>query len=484
MPPANETVVSRQPARLILLAVCIGQTIVGLDQRAITVALPTLTNTFHAAFTTIQWTVLVYDLVLVGLIITMGRLGDLYGRRRFYSAGFVIFVTASAICGLAQTTGQLILFRAIQALGGSMIAANGRAIVSVNLPREERGRALGLTSTAFHIGFLTGPSLGGFLIDTIGWRWIFYINLPFSLYGAYLAWNVVPETRTKEKIGIDIPGAILLLLTNALFIYAVDQLPRVGWRHPAFFLSLILSLLALFFLLRTEARSKTPILNLSMFRSRLFSAGNASLFLISGTLSAINFLLPFFLQNLLGYSPSEVGWIIVADSVIIMIMAPIAGSLSDRLGSRLLCTLGCVVIVAAQFFLATLGTHPPLIRIIFPLALWGIGWALFNAPNQSSMLGSVSPATIGAAAGMIATTARAGGAMGVALSATVFGYLLSAAGLSSSQMAASESWRAAPDVFLQSFSTTIYVLSFFTLLAVLFSAVRGKRADEFGPSFS
>jgi EmrB/QacA subfamily drug resistance transporter len=338
-----------------LLSVCIGQTIVGLDQRAITVALPTLTTTFHTAFTTIQWTILVYDLVLIGLIITMGRLGDLYGRRRFYSIGFIIFVTASAICGLSQTTGQLIFFRAVQALGGSMIAANGRAIVSVNLPREERGRALGLTSTAFHIGFLTGPSLGGFLIDTIGWRWIFYINLPFSLCGAYLAWKVVPETRSKEKIGIDIPGAVLLLLTNALFIYAIDQLPRVGWRHPTFFLSLILSLVGLIFLLRTESRAGTPILNLSMFRSRLFSAGIASLFLVSGTLSAINFLMPFFLQNLLGYSPSQVGWIIVADSVIIMIMPPVAGSWSDRLGSRLLCTIGCAVIVVAQFFPGNIG---------------------------------------------------------------------------------------------------------------------------------
>src|SRR4029450_6578971 len=261
---SGEQEMSRRTSRLILLSVCIGQTIVGIDQRAITVALPTLTTTFHTSFTTIQWTVLVYDLVLIGLIITMGRLGDLYGRRRFYSVGFLIFVTASAICGLSQTTGQLIFFRAIQALGGSMIAANGRAIVSVNLPPEERGRALGLTSTAFHIGFLTGPSLGGFLIDTIGWRWIFFINMPFSLWGAYLAWRVVPETRLAGKASIDVPGAVLLLLTNGLFIYAIDQLPRHGWRDPHFFLTLSLALVGLVFLLRTEAKAKTPILILSM----------------------------------------------------------------------------------------------------------------------------------------------------------------------------------------------------------------------------
>ena len=282
---------TRWTLRLILLNVCIGQTVVGLDQRAITVALPTLTDTFHTAFTTVQWVVLVYDLILIGLIITMGRLGDLFGRRRFYSIGFLVFVTASALCGISQTVGQMIFFRAIQAIGGSMIAANGRAIVSVALPREERGRALGLTSTAFHIGFLTGPSLGGFLIDTIGWRWIFYINLPIALWGAYLAWKIIPETKVEGKVSVDIPGAILLLLTNGLFIYAIDLLPRLGWRHPTFLLTLLLSLVAMAFLLIAESKASTPILILSMFRSRLFSAGILSLFLITASLSAINFLL-------------------------------------------------------------------------------------------------------------------------------------------------------------------------------------------------
>ena len=361
---------TRWTLRLILLNVCIGQTVVGLDQRAITVALPTLTDTFHTAFTTVQWVVLVYDLILIGLIITMGRLGDLFGRRRFYSIGFLIFVAASALCGISQTVGQMIFFRAIQAIGGSMIAANGRAIVSVALPREERGRALGLTSTAFHIGFLTGPSLGGFLIDTIGWRWIFYINLPIALWGAYLAWKIIPETKAEGKVSVDIPGAILLLLTNGLFIYAIDLLPRLGWRHPTFLLTLLLSLVAMAFLLIVESKARTPILILSMFRSRLFSAGILSLFLITASLSAINFLLPFYLQNLLGYSPSQMGWIIIADSLIIMFMAPIAGTWSDRLGSRLLCTIGCVVVVIAQFFVGSLGLQSSLLRIMLPLSLW------------------------------------------------------------------------------------------------------------------
>jgi MFS family permease len=321
------------------------------------------------------------------------------------------------------------------------------------------------------------------LIDSIGWRWIFYINLPFSIAGALLAWKVVPETRVAggadpKQNAIDIPGALLLLLTNGLFIYAIDQLPRVGWRHPTFLIIFSLALIAGIFLLRTEARAPAPILTLSMFRVRQFSAGITSLFLIASTLSAINFLLPFFLQNLLGYSASQVGWIIVADSVVIMVMAPIAGALSDRLGSRLLCTIGVAIIAIAQIFLATLNLDSSLVRIMLPLVIWGIGWALFNAPNQSSILGAVNQERIGAAAGMIATTARTGGAMGVALSATLFGYLIAAAGLTSSQVNSPEGWRAAPEIFMSGFSTTIFVLSFFTVLAVFSSAVRGARRED------
>ncbi|MGH7928008.1 MAG: MFS transporter, partial [Candidatus Binatia bacterium] len=211
----------RRKSNLILLNVCIGQAIVGLDQRALLVALPTLTEYFHTAFTTIRWTILSYDLVLIGLVITMGRLGDLFGRRRFYTAGFIIFVAGSALCIFSQSPAQLIFFRILQAIGGSMISANGRAIASITVPRAERGKALGLTSTAFHVGFLSGPTLGGFMIDTIGWRWIFSLNIPIGIWGAWLAWKLLAETRDEERrSSIDVTGAFLLLLTNGLLIYA------------------------------------------------------------------------------------------------------------------------------------------------------------------------------------------------------------------------------------------------------------------------
>ena len=478
MTQAETPTISRRTSRLILLNVCIGQAIVGLDQRALLVALPTLTESFRTHLTTIQWTILIYDLTLIGLVITMGRLGDLFGRRRFYSLGMLLFVIGSALCGVAQSPAQLIFFRAFQAVGGSMISANGRAIASESVPREERGRALGLTSVAFHVGFITGPSLGGFLVGSVGWRWIFYINVPIGLCGAALAWKIMAETKSEgEKVSIDFLGAALLLIANSLFIYAIDQLPRLGWRHPTFFLTISFSAVALILLIVTELKSATPILLLNLFRNRLFSASILSLFFVALSQSAINFLLPFYLQNLMGYSPAQVGWLIVADSVIIMITAPIAGSLSDRVGSRLLCTVGCSVIVAGQFLVASLGLHSSVIGIIFPLALWGLGWGLFNTPNQSAILGSVTTDKIGSASGTTATTARTGGALGVAMASALFTYRLSTAGLGQGQIESPLNWTALPEPFVTSFGHTVHIINFFTLLAVFFAAVKGSRKD-------
>ncbi len=475
------TAAERARLRLILVNVCIGQFIVGLDNRALLVALPTLTESFHTTLTTIQWTVLIYDIALVGFVITVGRLGDLIGRRTIYAGGFLIFILASAFCGLSRSPAQLIAFRALQAIGGAMIVANGRAIASLAFPSSERGKALGFISMAFHTGFLTGPTLGGFLIDTVGWRWIFYINLPVGLWGAYLAWTIMEETRERKgAVSIDVPGALLLLLANSSFIYAIDRLPGLGWHHPLFLSLLAVSLTAVALLVMTELRSRTPIIDFSLFRIRLFSAAILSLFFITSTQSAISFILPFYLQNIMGYSPSHMGWIIISNSVVIILLAPLAGWMSDRLGSRLLCTVGSAIIVFAQFLMATLWLDSPAWRIMLPLALSGLGWAIFNSPNQSAILGSVPTDKVGGASGMVATTARTGGAMGVALSATLFTYFLRAGGLTPSQIESPQSWSATPDVFMHSYNHTVHLVNFFTFLSVFFSAVRGSRRPEFG----
>ena len=451
---------------------------VAVDQRVLLVALPTLTGTFGTDLTTVQWTLLIYDLTLIGLVITVGRVGDLFCRKRIYITGFLLFIFGSALCGLSHSPAQLILFRCLQAIGGAMLTANGRAIVSTVFPPEERGKALGYTSVALHTGFLTGPTLGGFLIDTLGWRWIFYINLPVGMLGAYLAWKTMEETGGDEKEGakIDFVGAFLLLSKNTLFLSTIRDLPHEGLNLTSISL-LVLSFTGLFLLILTELRVEVPILSLSLFRSRLFTFANLSLFFITSSQAAIQFLMPFYLQSIMGFSPSKMGWIIIANSVVIVLVAPLAGRLSDRFGSRFLCTIGTSVIVLGQFFIASLTRSASIPRIMLPLALSGLGIAIFNTPNQNAILGSAPRDKVGAAAGMAITTGRLGASCGVALSTTLFTYGLTIAGLTRSQIEFPQSWGVFPDAFMQTFNHTVHIINFFTLFSILFSAVRGSRKN-------
>jgi EmrB/QacA subfamily drug resistance transporter len=472
------TKISGRNPGLVLFNVCVGLFMVAVDQRVLLVALPTLTRTFGTDLTTIQWTLLIYDLTLIGLVITVGRVGDLFGRKRIYMTGFLLFIFGSALCGLSQSPVQLIMFRCLQAIGGAMLTANGRAIVSTVFPAQERGKALGYTSVALHTGFLTGPTLGGFLIDSLGWRWIFYINIPVGILGAYLAWKTMEETGGDEKEGvkIDFVGAFLLLATNTLLIYTIRDLPHEGLNLTSISL-LLLSAIGFFLLILTELRVAVPILSLSLFRSRLFTFANLTLFFITSSQAAIQFLMPFYLQSIMGFSPSKMGWIIIANSVVIVMVAPLAGRLSDRFGSRLLCTIGTSVIVLGQFFIASLTRSASIPRIMLPLALSGLGIAIFNTPNQNAILGSAPRDKVGAAAGMAITTGRLGASCGVALATTIFTYGLTIAGLTRSQIEFPQSWGLFPDAFMHTFNHTVHIINFFTLLSILFSAVRGSRKN-------
>ena len=475
---SNYTDEQRSHARRILWQVSLGLVLVAINHRAIQVALPTLTDVFRTDLSFIQWVLLVYDLAVIGLVLTLGRLGDLFGRKWVYISGFLLFVIASLLCGIAQTSGQLIAFRAVQGIAGAMILANGRALVTINVPAAERGKALGLTSMAFHVGYIAGPTLGGFIIDSLGWRWIFFVTVPIALASAYFGSTVLKERAPRDgEIKVDFAGAALLLATNICFIYALNQLPHLGWRHPAVVLFFIVSLASLAGFIGVEKRVETPILSLSLFRERLFTAGNLSLFFITATQSAISVLIPFYLQNLIGFTPTQMGWILIGSSVVIVAVAPLAGALSDRLGSRVLCSAGAAVIMVGQFLIGELTLRSSLFQMVLPQLLIGLGWALFNSPNQSAILSTVPRDKVGAASGMTVTTARIGGAIGIALSGAIMTYALTASGLTAEQIESSAGWAISPMVFLQSFKFTVHFINAFAILAVFFSLMRGGEKN-------
>jgi EmrB/QacA subfamily drug resistance transporter len=459
--------------RLALANVCLGQFMSAMDSRSVIVALPTISVYFDSSMAFVQWIPLAYQLTVIGFVLSMARLGDMLGRKKVYSFGFLLLSLGSACSGLSTEVWQLIAFRIIAGLGGALVMSNGRAIVSTIYPRESRGPALGATSMAFHLGYIIGPSLGGFLIDTVGWRWIFFVNLPIALAAAFMAWRVLPDmARHAGKYSLDIVGMLTLLLTALSLILGLQQIARSGFTFvalAAFPAAAVFLALLLYF----ERKNPEPLIDLSLFRIRMLTAGVLSNLFIVTSHSSTFFLLPFYLQGILHFSPTQVGVIIISFSLVIVCLAPVGGWLGDRLGSRALCTAGALLSAASMIVFARLGTNSGYGAVIMPLMMLGLGWALFQAPNLSAIFGAVESRHVGAVSGISLTSANIANAMGVALANVIFLRELSSFGLSGPGVPAFTEWAQSPAIFIEAFQHSWLIIGGLTTIAIATSALRG-----------
>jgi len=468
----SETELSASARRLILINVCLAQFMGAVDARALNVALPTLSTEFGATMAVIQWVPIAYQLTLIGLVLSLGRLGDVAGRKKIYHLGFMIFFAGSALCGFATGVAPMVAFQILEGIGGAMILANGRAIVSAVFPGGSRGKALGITSTAFHLGYIVGPSLGGFLIDSLGWRWIFFVNLPVILAGAIMSSKVIPETvQAKGAYSVDLPGAATLLAAVSALVLGLNREAHYGLdRATAGLFLLFAALLALFIFL--ERRAAEPLLDLGLFKERAFAAGVLTLALVSLSQTSTFFLLPFYLQGLMGLTPTEVGVTLIFYSVVIVFLAPVGGSLSDRFGPRLLCIAGCLGTFVGVALMARLGLDSSRLGVIVPLMIMGLGWSLFASPNLSALFGSVTPDRFGAVGGMTVTTANI--ANGVSLASMLFARWLEWGGAPAA--ADYHEWSRAPAAYLSAFRHSWLIIAGFALVALSIAAARKKPA--------
>lgn len=444
-----------------------------LDSRSMLVALPTISIYFNSSMALVQWILLAYQLTVIGFVLSMARLGDMLGRKKIYALGFLLLTLGSACSGLSTGLWQLIAFRVLAGLGGAVVMGNGRAIVSTVYAQEGRGQALGLTSMAFHLGYIIGPSLGGFLIDTVGWRWIFFVNMPVAVAAGAMAWKVLPETAgDRGKYSLDSMGMVTLLLTVVSLILGLQQIAKSGvtlfavaaFPAAAIFLGL---------LLHFERKSPAPLLDLSLFRVRMLTAGVLSNLFIVTSHSSTFFLLPFYLQGILHFSPTQVGVTITFFSLVIVFLAPLGGWLGDRLGSRLLCTAGSVLTVTSMLALSRLGADAGHAAVIIPLMILGLGWSLFQAPNLSAIFSAVEPRHVGAVSGISITSANIANAMGVAVGSVLFLRGLNYFGLSGSVVPAYTQWAQSPEVFLKAFQSSWLIIAGLAAIAIVTSAMRG-----------
>jgi EmrB/QacA subfamily drug resistance transporter len=405
----------------VLLCVGLGSYMATMDSSIVNIALPTFARVFHTSPNTALWVSLAFLLTTTGLTLTLGRLGDMFGRKRIYVAGFAVFTLGMTLAGLAQNLPQLLAVRVLQACGAAMVTANGTALTTAAFPAHERGRAIGTNGAIVGAGLLTGPVIGGFLLDALGWRAIFYTRIPIGLIALATAWWIIRDTRpaTADR-RLDVPGAVSLFVALAAFLLAINRGQAWGWTSPAIGGLAVLSAAALAAFVTIEARSPSPIVALALFRDRLLAASVLSQTLNFVALAAVTLLMPFYLIRVLHLSPARSGLVLIAVPLLRVLLSPFTGALSDRIGSRQLATAGVLVQSAGLLALVTLGAATPLAVVVACLAVVGAGSAIFGSPNNSTIMGRVPPTMLGIGAATIATGRNIGQATGIALAGAVF----------------------------------------------------------------
>jgi EmrB/QacA subfamily drug resistance transporter len=406
---------------LVMASVGVGSLLGSLDSSVVNIALPTIRHSFGTEVATAEWVVAIYLLTTCGFLLSCGRVGDLRGQKPVYVCGFATFVASSALCGMAPSIAMLILFRAVQGIGGAMIFSSGSAILTQTFPPSLRGRVLGLQVLMVYLGSMTGPMLGGWLTDHFTWRAIFYINVPIGLIALVLSSKFIPWVRPANKSErFDFYGAALFLATFSLLLIALNQGHTYGWTSSYILRMFAAAIVLLAVFVLVESRVGSPLLDLGLFRVATFSLSAASAICNYMAMFSVTFLMPFYLIQGRALSSSSAGMLMTVLPLVMVIFAPPAGAISDRVGTRWPAMLGMAVLALAMYLLSRLGPTTSLAYIGTAIGTAGLGMGIFVAPNNSTMMGSAPKNRVGIAAGVLATARYIGMIFGVGVSGAIF----------------------------------------------------------------
>lgn len=392
-----------------------------LDGSVVNIILPVVRTAFNSDVATVEWAVTVYLLVLGGLLLTFGRLGDLRGHKSVYVWGFGIFAVSSALCGAAPSPVMLIIFRGAQAVGGAMLASNAPAILTSNFPSTMRGQVLGLASMMTYLGLTAGPSFGGWLAQEFGWRSVFYINVPVGTLALILSLVFIPkDSPLPSKQRFDLAGALLFMAGLTMLLLGLNKGADWGWASIRVLSLLSGAIVLLILFIMVEHHSPAPMLDLSLFRVPLFSAATGSAILNYICIYTITFLTPFYLIQGRGLNPAQAGLLLTAQPIIMAIAAPISGKLSDKIGSRWPGMIGMGLLSIGLFLLSSLGARTSLWYTGLALAVAGLGTGIFISPNTSALMGSAPRQRQGIASGVQAVARNVGMVFGIGLAGAIF----------------------------------------------------------------
>jgi EmrB/QacA subfamily drug resistance transporter len=397
-------------------AVAFGLFMIMLDNTIVNVALPAIEHSLHMSISSLEWIVTAYALTFAALLITGGKLGDMFGRRRMFIVGLVVFTLASLACGLAPSAGFLIGARAVQGIGAALMNPATLSIITATFPPKERGQAIGIWAGVSALALAIGPLLGGLIVDNINWHWIFYVNVPVGIVGIVVSYFFITESRdTSHEQSIDLPGLVTSGASLLALSYALIEGNKHGWTSPEI-LGLFVGaavLLAAFILL--EMRQRLPMLDLSLFKIGSFVGANLVAMLVSLGMFGVFFFISLYVQNVLGYSPTKAGAIFLPMTILIILVAPIAGKLSDRIGSRWLMGAGMTIVGISLLLYQRIGLHTGFWSLLPQLMLGGLGMALTMSPMTSAAMGSVPVDKAGVGSGVLNSFRQMGGSLGIAL---------------------------------------------------------------------
>jgi EmrB/QacA subfamily drug resistance transporter len=453
----------------------LGTLLATLNSGTLIIALPVLLRELHTDLLTLVWVLLSYMLVQTVVVLTAGRLADMFGRKNLYVLGSALFGVSALVAGFAQTGGELVAVRVVQGAAGAFMMANSSAIVTDAFPKRQLGLALGTNMIVAAVGSIVGTILGGWL-TIFGWQWVFWFNVPFALVGTIWAWvNLRERVALDRHQRFDIPGTLSYFVGITGLLIALTIGGIYGWTSQLVVSGFIVALIGLPLFFAIERRAPQPLLDLSLFRDRLFLMGNLSAFLNSLARLAVTFLFVFYFQGPLRKDALTAGILLAPIALGMLITSPISGWLSDRHGSRLLASLGLVISAVGLAGMAVIGLDTPYWYIALVMLIMGGGSGLFNSPNTSAIMASVRPGQRGIAAGTRTMLVNTGGVFSIAFALAIVASTLPAsvmfqifAGVTAGVPAH------VLDNFMTGLHISFWVMAGVSVLAAVASALRGS----------
>ena len=404
---------------LILFIVVLGTMMAAVDSTIVILALPVIVEDLHTDFFTAIWVIILYIFVVLVLTTQLGRLGDRVGRNKIYNWGFVIFTIGSALCGASPNISSLIAFRGVQSVGGAMMQSTGGAIIADNFPPNQRGKAYGYTSIGWNVGAILGIVLGGIITTFIGWRYIFYINVPIGVVASILSFKYIKSTQTKGE-EFDILGTVLMAISLSLISYGAADIAGEGLALKNEVM-IALGLLVFGLFLYNERRAKSPIIDFSIFKNRVLTYSLFASFFQSLGYLAVAFIVIMYLQGVRGLTPFQASLLLVPGYVLASIISPFTGRISDKIGARIPATIGIAMMILAIFVYITMATgiNTPLTNVILASVIGGIGSSFFYPANNSAVMANARKGIYGGVSGLQRTLANMGLLLSYVLAITI-----------------------------------------------------------------